>query len=161
MGKPVTLDSDDVEVLLNAAAASRKIEDILAGIRQDPAIIRLQAKGIIGDALDRCNKLRALAIQPKEARAAPPIGWIPHVEERVRLERLSAAGPMGIASDEPSHYDLLRSYGLCIAGNVNSYVNWGDKTQAMIGAGNQMRFKITMQGEAWLTALNGGKDGQS
>lgn len=160
MGKPVTLDSDDVEILLNAAAASRKIEDLITAVRQDPAMIRLQAKGVIGEALDRCNKLRALAIQPKEARLAPPTGWIPLVEDLERLDRLSAAGPQGVATSEPSKYLTLQSYGLVIAGNVNSYVNWGDKTQTMIGAGPQMRFKITMQGEAWLTALDGGGHGQ-
>jgi hypothetical protein len=155
MGNPVTLDSDDVEVLLNAAAAARKIEDILTAIKQDPAMIRLQVKGVIGDALDRVNKLRGQAIQPKEDRRQPPVGWMPPVEDRERLERLSAAGPVGMLVGKPSDYETLRLYGLCVMGNVNSYVNWGDKTQAMIGPSNTLRVKITMQGEAWLTALNG------
>ena len=155
MGNPVTVDSDDVEVLLNAAAAARKIEDILTAVKQDPAMIRLQVKGVIGDAMDRVNKLRGQAIQPKDQRLQPPKGWTPTAEERERLGRLSAAGPIGVIVDTPSDYETLRSYGLCVMGNVNSYVNWGDKTQAMIGPSNTLRAKITMQGEAWLTALNG------
>ncbi len=149
MGKPVTLDSDDVEVLLNAAAAARKIEDILSVVNRDPTMIRPQAKGVIGDALDRINRQRALAIRSQDDIARPPQDWNPGTEERATLNRLMAAGPQGLASHEVANFNTLRSYGLVVAGQVNEAVNWGDKTQSVQAQGFQ-RFKLTEAGVAWI-----------
>jgi hypothetical protein len=149
MGNPVTLDSDDVEVLLNAAAAARKIEDILAAIRQDPAMIRLQAKGAIGDALDRVNKLRGQAIRDPDTQLRPPIGWLPTVEQLETLDRLYAAGGSGIPSSEIDSYERLRACGLVVAGQVNEYIIWGDKTSHARALGFQ-RFKLTELGVSYM-----------
>lgn len=153
MGKPVTLDSDDVEILLDAAAAIRHVENALEAVRQDPAMIRLHASGKIGAALDRCNRARGEAIKPDEMKLRPPFGWQPDVETYYRLQRMVAAGPAGVLGN-PADFAHLRSYGLCVAGQVNIYVVWGDKTPPKPEPLAETRFKITEQGAAWFRTHN-------
>ncbi len=148
MGKPVTIDSDDVEVLLNAAAGIRKVEDALRAIRQDPAMIRIYKSGKIGESLDRVNKARARAIREDYPR--PPDNWVPTEKQMTQIARLSAAGPNGLVIDAISDYSTLRSYGLVVIGTVNEYVNWGDRTQDMIGATTATRAKMSDEGKRFL-----------
>jgi hypothetical protein len=147
MGVSVTVDSDDIEILLNAAAAIRHIEDALNAVRQDPAMVRIYKSGKIGEALDRVNRARGDAIKPAHMRAEPPAGWSPTQEEYERLYRLAIAGPRGLATSEVAAYTVLRTYGLCMAGQVNVYVSWADKTQEMIGPDGTQRFRITPLGQ--------------
>lgn len=51
MGKPVTVDSDDLEALLFATAAIKKIEEALRSVKDDP-MVKLQ-KVSLRDAHDR------------------------------------------------------------------------------------------------------------
>lgn len=147
MGKPVTVDSDDIEVLLHAAYVGREVEKILSVIKNDPAMIRLQAKGKIAEAMDRVSNLRARAI--REDPSGVPADWVPSGEQLSTLKRLSAAGPLGLSSDEVQSYATLRRYGLVVAGQVNEVVSWGDKTQSAQACGFQ-RFKLTDTGAAWV-----------
>lgn len=148
MGNPVTLDSDDVEVLLNAAAGIRKVEDALQAIRQDPAMLRIYKSGKIGQSLDRVNKARASAIREDYPR--PPKDWAPSKEQWQQLTRLSAAGLNGMIVGDLGDYSTLRSFGLVVLGTVNEYVNWGDRTQDMIGATTTIRAKLTEEGRQFI-----------
>ena len=150
MGNPVTLDSDDVEVLLNAVGAAKEIERILKAVKQDPAMIRLEAKGVIDAALDRVNRARGLAI--REAPAEPPRGWKPTDEQAKTLDRLWAAGESGVASSEVESYATLRQHGLVVAGQVNEYITWGDRTVATRSLGFQ-RFKLTEVGVEYMRSV--------
>lgn len=107
MGNPVTLDSDDVEVLLNAAAGIRKVEDALQAIRQDPAMLRIYKSGKIGQSLDRVNKARASAIREDYPR--PPKDWAPSKEQWQQLTRLSAAGLNGMIVGDLGDYSDRKS----------------------------------------------------
>lgn len=152
MGKPVTIDSDDVEVLLNAAAAIRHVESALEAVKNDPAMNRIYKSGKIGQALDRCNRARAQAI--KEDWSQTPLSDVvlSTFSENL-LYLLAMAGPMGKRC-ETTDTGVLRSEGLVVAGQCNEHVIWGDKTEASDVLPHQ-RIKITARGIAWLKMHSG------
>jgi len=125
----VTLDSDDIEVLLNAAAATAKIESLLSASRNDPAIIRLQAKGQIEVTLDRVNRKRAQAIRNIEDQN-PHYGQIPDNDQDKERMRMLYHAPAGyVLTRFPEAYADLRARGLVVAGQISTILRWGDGTQ--------------------------------
>lgn len=145
MGVPVSVDSDDLEILLHAAAVPRKIEELVRSFADDPAVLRLKSTGKIGEALDRVNRQRAHAMRGMQVPDALPDEHVTY------LFWLSGAGPLGydLGGTDKNMARSLATYGLVALGQENTVVNWGDKTQTAQANPNQ-RIKITADGRAWL-----------
>lgn len=144
MGKPVTVDSDDLEVLLLASAGARKIEDIIASVKDDPAVMR--TKGRIGEVSDRINRLRAEAIKDPLDRD-PSYDEPPTSMEVKQLKSLAAAGGRAIVADA-TDWTSLRMKALVVMGHAHELTDWGDKTRDAV-ADDRLRVKLTTRGYAW------------
>lgn len=146
MGKPVTVDSDDLEVLLVASAATREIEKMMRTFANDPAATRVQGK--IMETHARLNKQRGEAIRETDNPAPKRFS-----ESILRCLRMLAttANPMGITYDQgwTDEIGTLRAYELVVMGQCNELVVWGDKTESAEALPRQ-RARITQKGLDWL-----------
>lgn len=149
MGKPVTVDSDDLEVLLNASVAGREIEKIIKAVRADPAQIRLEAKGEIEQSMSRVSRARADAIRHPGDRS-PDYGKPPEGQaENSHMAWLffETCNEPGIVVDVRS-WDGLRAKGLVVMGNATEHIKWGDGDQQAIPHA-RLRVKLTTIGRQW------------
>jgi hypothetical protein len=149
MGKPVTVDSDDLECLLQASVAAVQIESILKTLRQDPALIRMEAKGQIAAAHSRINRARADAIKPEELRLPEITSVRLTIEERDQLEHLARwPTASGVKVLKPDKFGTLFMAGFAERGQANEYATFnGDK---VIEPMEYQRVRITPRGRQWL-----------
>lgn len=150
MGKPVTIDSDDVEALLNAAVFGREAERMLKTLKSDPAMMRLEAKGSIESAMQRVNRARADAIRPEELKL-PALREIVLTEyDRNALKLLRTPDPMGVQTTDPESFGLLCRLGLAVRGQCNEVVRWSDGSDPAAQSLPYHRVRITDRGRQWL-----------
>jgi hypothetical protein len=143
MGKPVILDSDDVECLLLASALSKEIEARVRSLQHDPQVMRLNNK--IGDAFSRINRARGDAIRIEEPfdpnRDLTHGDWLLleklHDQNRIRVDNINA-------------YSNLRRFRLVVMGHEVTTIKWGDKTDGALVDESQgvMYVKLTDKGRA-------------
>jgi hypothetical protein len=169
MGKPVILDSDDVECLLLASAISKEIEARFRSLRDDPQVMRLNNK--VGDAFSRINRARGDAIrieEPFDSVLMSKKDWeILRFLEDGNPKELGTAWNPPLFTDEVhstptqhdyfivTQYDLdkLRRFRLVIVGELiaTTIIKWGDKTEdSTIDAMGKQFVKIAPRGQATL-----------
>lgn len=169
MGKPVTLDSDDVECLLLASAISKEIEARFRSLEDDPQVMRMNGK--IGEAFARINRARDDAIrieEPFDPAVMSKKDW-----EILRFLENGSQRELGTAWNPPlfpeeihdipdkhdafivTQHDLqnLRRFRLVVTGELiaTTIIKWGDKTEdRTIDAMGKQFVKITPRGQSAL-----------
>lgn len=152
MGKPVTLDSDDVEALLLAAELSAAIEQKFLSVRQDPAFQRLA--GRMRDAADRARRLRGDAIRIEEPfnRAnltAKMIAYMWALDPGINPNW----EPPGIDPETSVERNYLLRHNLVVMGQIFRVVKWGDKT-VHEQPYDTLAIKLTKRGQDILHSLS-------
>lgn len=151
MGKPVTVDSDDLEVLLAASVGMRKIEEEIKAIANDPVTLRLAARGRIEEAHARVNRARAEAV--KDPRDRNPL-WGQDPTNNASIKLLKRLWEIGEATtDDVRAWDDLRERGFVVMGNGTLLIKWGDGGQE-VHPESRLRVRLTSIGVQWC-ALQG------
>ncbi len=135
MGTPVTVDSDDLEALMNSAEFGAQVEALAIACQQDAALNRIRPR--MRTAADRIRRARADAIRPHDD---PMEDVPPTVIEKQSLLWL-CDGPQIVDPKADSISNLVRKK-LIVLGN--GAMHWGDKTVEMDGS---IWAKLTAKGE--------------
>jgi len=143
MGKPVTIDSDDLEMLLAAVALPVQIEQLFQAREEDVQFN--WKKGRHEQAFDRCRRAWGAAIRVID----DPIYNEPlSNEESAILFGLLNEGkssPFGHVAPTVKNTQTLIRKGMLVAGTVHSLIKWGDKTDEINPSGI-MVWKVTHRG---------------
>lgn len=154
MGKPVTLDSDDVEAMLLAAEYMGKVEGMLRARRDDSQYLRMS--GTIRESIDRSRKAWGDAIRTNDD---PIFDEPPTESEREALRKIYLKGEWfklnnfdkndidDLAAQQAMlpALDTLRRKRMVLAGQVNTIVRWGDKTTSATAEAHQV-YRLTERG---------------
>lgn len=147
MGKPVTLDSDDVLALLVAAEALGKVEDHIKARKDDVQVDSIGGVEGMRERLKTVNRAWNDAITEREPLEGPT------PQEVDALYYFS--GSMGpLADDQPApDIDMisrLRKKRLLVAGTVHRLIKWGDKSQTQTEVPGELAYKVTPRGMNFL-----------
>lgn len=148
MGKPVTVDSDDLEALLLAAELGARIQTEVGAITQD--VRYRQRQPDMRESITRCNRAfgEATKVRDNPYECEPP----DYIEIRQMHEIANYDGGV-VRVPDIRPYETLRLKGYAVAGSGGIVVRWGDKTTTAF-ADNHQFIRLTEKGLTWL-AQNG------
>lgn len=140
MGKPVTLDSDDVECLLVASALARETEARFRAMEDDPQFMRTNGK--INEAFARINRTRGDSIRIEEPFDPEVLGS----DDWNLLKKLLEVDRQRILS--VGSWETLRRFRLVVMGVETITIRWGDKKESVTVDESQgmMYVKLTERG---------------
>jgi len=144
MGKPVTIDSDDMEAILVAAEYAGKIEDMIRGKREDAQVLR--TGGRLRQAVDTARRAWGAAIRVVDDD--PIYNEPPPLREAFFLRLLFNAGVAVTFNPDNPDIQALRRKRMVVAGHVVTITQWGDGTAEKRPHEDQV-FRLTERGRKW------------
>lgn len=148
MGNLITLDSDDVECLLLAAAIPKEIEARILSVGRDPTMMRRQ--GDIEAAFNRINVARSQA--GRESRDPEYNDPLTANMAAVMQAFRGSSVIHGLSPTDPIISGLVRRR-MIVAGTQEVFVKWGDKT-VTVHSEPVILHRITDRGMRWLQENN-------
>ena len=161
--KPVTVDSDDLEALIQAANVTVMLERAISAAKQD--VIYQRTRDSFSDASARVQKARNAALRTPSPHESEPMTagefeWLRGRQKGHSFDEgfpvdpgpdapifLTARSDIGIV-DNPTDptCDMLRKKRLIETGNKQTFISWG-QTPEQIGL-PEMAFRLTARGDA-------------
>lgn len=148
MGKPVILDSDDVEFLLYSAGAMKHIEMALYAAKTD--FQYNLAKPRVAEVVDRANHAWLVALHD-----APDIdpGAVVGEDRRLLLEFFSNANSVVTTSQRLENWHGLREVGAVEMGVVMHGFKWADKFDVRPTGDGAYALRLTPAGKKLYEAI--------
>lgn len=158
MGKPVTIDSDDLETLLYSAGSMTHIEQALYAAKHDFQYRSAMPK--IAAAMERANheRLKALAYEkPVQASDLWP-GDAETLRKVFASDPEMPIFPIVIMHSRPEEATInelarLRELGLVEMGTVLDGIHWADKTDITPANDGRYALRLSSQGQSILAAI--------
>lgn len=148
MGKPVILDSDDVEFLLYAAGAMKHIEMALYAAKTD--FQYNLAKPRVAEVVDRANHARLSALRGENEIDQSAL----YAEDRrLLLEFFSNANAVVTTSQRLENWHGLREIGAVEIGVTMSGFKWADKFDVRPSSDGSYGLRLTVAGKKLYEAI--------